>query len=67
MATDQAVPAIDVPAGEVLIPPLKAGDRLTRAEFERRYRAMPEIKKAELIAGVASSSASYDLGPKLKF
>jgi len=29
-----------------------AGDRLTRAEFERRYEAHPEIKKAELIEGV---------------
>ncbi len=33
-------------------PPLAPGDRLTRAEFERRYRAHPEIKKAELIQGV---------------
>jgi len=33
-------------------PPLTAGDRLTRAEFERRYLAHPEIKKAELIEGV---------------
>ncbi len=33
-------------------PPLWAGDRLTRAEFERRYQAHPEIKKAELIDGV---------------
>jgi Uma2 family endonuclease len=32
--------------------PLFAGDRLTRAEFERRYAAHPEIKKAELIEGV---------------
>ncbi len=31
------------------IPPLENGDRLTRAEFERRYEAMPELKKAELI------------------
>ena len=28
---------------------LQAGDRLTRAEFERRYKALPKIKKAELI------------------
>jgi hypothetical protein len=28
------------------------GDRLTRAEFERRYDAMPHLKKAELIEGV---------------
>ena len=34
------------------IPPLKDGDRLTREEFERRYEAMPEVKKAELIEGV---------------
>jgi Uma2 family endonuclease len=34
------------------IPPLEAGDRLTRAEFERRYLAMPELKKAELLEGV---------------
>src|SRR3954447_7267615 len=33
-------------------PPLENGDRLTREEFERRYDAMPELKKAELIEGV---------------
>lgn len=33
-------------------PPLQAGDRLTREEFERRYEAMPEVKKAELVEGV---------------
>lgn len=33
-------------------PPLEAGDRLTRAEFERRYDGMPGLKKAELIGGV---------------
>lgn len=34
------------------VPPLREGDRLTRAEFERRYEAMPHLKKAELIEGV---------------
>jgi len=34
------------------IPPLESGDRLTRHEFERRYHAMPNTKKAELIEGV---------------
>ncbi|MBD1848660.1 Uma2 family endonuclease [Leptolyngbya sp. FACHB-711] len=34
------------------IPPLESGDRLTRHEFERRYEAMPHLKKAELIEGV---------------
>src|SRR5205823_4476642 len=33
-------------------PPMENGDRLTRAEFERCYGAMPEVKKAELIEGV---------------
>ena len=34
------------------IPPLENGDRLSREEFERRYDAMPNVKKAELIEGV---------------
>ncbi len=34
------------------IPPLVDGERLTRDEFERRYDAMPGLKKAELIEGV---------------
>ena len=34
------------------IPPLQDGDRLTRDEFERRYDAMPHLRKAELIEGV---------------
>lgn len=37
--------------GHRLLPPLESGDRLTRAEFERRYHLHPEIKKAELIEG----------------
>ena len=28
------------------------GDKLTRHEFERRYQAMPNLKKAELIEGI---------------
>ncbi len=31
---------------------MEQGDTLTRDEFERRYDAMPELKKAELIEGV---------------
>ena len=30
---------------------LKSGDRLSRAEFHRRYCARPDIKKAELVDG----------------
>jgi len=33
-------------------PPLNAGDHLSRAEFERRYRSQPQLKKAELIEGI---------------
>ena len=35
-----------------VIPQLETGDCLTRPEFERRYEAMPWLKKAELIDGV---------------
>ncbi len=34
-----------------MIPPLENGDRLSRAEFERRYAASPDVQKAELIEG----------------
>jgi Uma2 family endonuclease len=33
------------------VPPLEAGDLLSRPEFERRYDVMPHLKKAELIEG----------------
>jgi len=43
------------------IPPLEPSDRLTRDEFERRYHAMPDDLKAELIVGVVyiASSVRY--------
>jgi Uma2 family endonuclease len=37
---------------EESIPPLGEGQRLTREEFLRRWEAMPELKRAELIGGV---------------
>ncbi|MEG3881334.1 Uma2 family endonuclease [Microcoleus sp. herbarium19] len=40
------------PARSIPVPALESGDRLTRAEFERRYAATPEKFKAELIEGV---------------
>jgi Uma2 family endonuclease len=49
-ATDVVVPT--VPASRPLIPRLEPGDRLTRDEFERRYEAMPDVKKAQLIEGI---------------
>jgi Uma2 family endonuclease len=36
---------------------LNTGDRLSRAEFERRYEARPDLKKAELIEGVVYVSS----------
>ena len=45
------------PRGNGAIAPLKDGDRLTRDEFERRYLAMPDLKKAELIEGVVHVSS----------
>lgn len=38
--------------------PLENGDKLTRLEFERRYQAMPHLKKAELIEGIVYIMAS---------
>ncbi len=53
------------------IPPLEPGDRLTRAEFERRYEAMPNLRKAELIEGVVYVSspvrADYHGVPQAQF
>src|SRR2546421_12390290 len=43
---------IRVPAKTDVVPPLENGDRLTRAEFERRYSAMPHETRAELLEGV---------------
>jgi Uma2 family endonuclease len=55
MAEDKSVEKLEergmgVPV--LRLPPLENGDRLTRYEFERRYEAMRDVKKAELIEGV---------------
>jgi hypothetical protein len=48
-----AIPPAPAPrAQRTPVPPLENGDRLTRAEFERRYQAMPDVKRAELIEGI---------------
>lgn len=52
MTVKATEPLPSPPPPPVGIPPLRDGDRLTRAEFERRYDAMPGLKKAELIEGV---------------
>jgi Uma2 family endonuclease len=49
-----SAPDLKQPPAEPLneVPPLQPGDHLSSEEFERRYDAMPELKKAELIEGV---------------
>lgn len=42
----------DVATVELDIPPLVMGDCLSRDEFLRRWEAMPELKRAELLRGV---------------
>jgi len=49
---------VKIPHEQKLLPPLENGDRLTRYEFERRYNAMPHLKKAELIEGVVYMPAA---------
>jgi Uma2 family endonuclease len=51
MATITPSPVTAEPA-EGRAPLLQNGDQLTWPEFERRYRGMPHIKKAELVEGV---------------
>jgi len=52
------------------IPLLKDGDQLTRDEFERRYSAMPNVNKAELIEGVVCMPSpvrfSHHAGPHFR-
>jgi Uma2 family endonuclease len=43
---------------KLTIPPLENGDRLNRYEFERRCKAMPNLKKAELIEGIVYMPAA---------
>ncbi len=40
------------------VPPLENGDRLTRREFMRRYEALPDSQKAELIEGTVYMAAA---------
>jgi Uma2 family endonuclease len=49
---------VTTPESRLFIPPLENGDRLSRFEFERRYQAMPHLKKAELVEGVVYMAAA---------
>jgi len=59
---DRVLPSI--PKDTRRIPPLENGDQLSRAEFERRWGAMPDLEKAELIEGTVfmpPPALSHDL------
>ena len=59
MASPTIMPAAVNPPTPPRDPPLlETGDHLSRDEFERRYNAMPELKKAELIEGVVYVSSA---------
>jgi hypothetical protein len=47
-----SAPQTNQPGRGEHIPPLRNGDHLDRIEFERRYQAMAQVKKAELIEGI---------------
>ena len=47
----------------ITIPHLENGDLLSRAEFERRYTAMPKLKKAELIEGIVYMASPLRFEP----
>lgn len=49
---------VDASSQRLTIPPLENGDRLNRFEFERRYNAMPNLKKAELVEGIVYMPAA---------
>ncbi|OUL18077.1 Uma2 family endonuclease [Nostoc sp. 106C] len=53
---------VKTPPQHRTIPLLENGDNLTRYEFERRYNAMPNLKKAELIEGIV-----YIMAAALRF
>jgi Uma2 family endonuclease len=46
-----------------ILPPLESGDRISRIEFEQRYQAMPQLKKAELIEGVVYMASPLRFEP----
>jgi len=53
MATRPGSPVHAEPGGPLMEEALlEPGDRLSRAEFERLYQRMPQVKKAELIEGI---------------
>jgi Uma2 family endonuclease len=59
---EQATQSAEVAHWPNGVPPLENGDRLSRAEFERRYERHPEIKRAELIEGMVYVSSPVHYG-----
>jgi Uma2 family endonuclease len=63
---ERVLPSIGKPRE---IPPLENGDQLSRDEFERRWDAMPNLKKAELIEGTVymPPALSHDFHSQPRF
>jgi hypothetical protein len=65
-STTDCISAVSTPAVPTAptlpLPRLEQGDRLSRAEFMRRYEAMPDLKKAELIEGVVHMPSPIRFG-----
>ena len=51
-------PSIHPPRAKLPLPPLENGDRLNRAEYLKRYAAMPPDIKAERIEGIVHMAAA---------
>ena len=49
---------VTTPKKVVSVLPLENGDRLSRYEFERRYQAIPNLRKDELVEGIVYIMAS---------
>jgi len=55
------IAALDPPKAEPRVPRLENGDQLSGSEFMRRYEAMPQLKKAELIEGIVYMGSPVSL------
>ena len=56
--TPPSVKPSQFPSAKTRVPPLENGSHLSAKEFLRRYEAMPDLKKAELIDGKVYVMAS---------
>jgi len=67
--TTLTLPTLQPSQATIRVAPLHNGDRLTQAEFHRRYQSAPEKVKAELIEGAVYNRAIAfrPIGPESGF